>query len=285
MRRRFLAGPAAVVAAVLLAAGPVGDARAAVETRTVQVSAEVHGFGRTPEEGRREALQRARDKAVAEVAGIHIAAQQLRLKSENPDAARDAFSYLVHTSSYGRIVREEVAYETELVDDVPVYRANLSAEVALEEGARDPGFSLDLQTRPRSGVFREGEPIVLELTTTRDCYVTILNIHSDGQVSLLFPNEYDRANHVEAGSALRLPRPGKGFEIHATRGDGPPAVQEQILAVATLDEVPFDLGQEHGEELVPVAELEPAVTSLNRWLLRIPLDRRAEALWSYEVVE
>ena len=284
MGRRSVAGPTSLVA-VILAAAIFTGAQAAAETRTVQVTAEVHGLGRTPEEGRREALQRARDKAVAEVAGIQIAAQQLRLKSENPDVARDAFSYVVHTSSYGRIVREEVAYQTELADDVPIYRATLRAEVALEEGARDPGFALELHTLPRSGLFRDGEPIVLELVASRECYVTVLNIHSDGEVALLFPNDYDRQNHVEAGSALRLPRPGKGFEIQATRGKGSSVAQEQILAVATLDEVPFDLDVKTGEELVPAAELEPAVTALNRWLLRIPLDRRTEALWTYEVVK
>ena len=268
----------------LIAAVSSGAAPAA-ETRTVEVSAEVHGLGRTPEQARSEALQRARDKAVAEVAGIRIAAQQLRLKSENEGSVRDAFSYLVHTSTYGRIVREEVSYRTELIDDVPIYRATLRAEVAVEEGSRDPGFVLEIGARPESHVFRDGEAIEFDLVASRDCYLTVLNIAADGSIDLLFPNAYDGQNQLQAGQAIHLPRPGGGFEIRAGKARPGSAAQEQILAVATIDAVPFSLDVDIAEEIVPERAREAAVTALNQWLLRIPVDRRVEALWTYEVVE
>jgi hypothetical protein len=286
LTRRLHRAPCRLALVVLVSAAlwPSGIARAA-ETRTVEVTAEVHGLGRTPEEARREALQRARDMAVAEVAGIRIAAQQLRLKTEDPGQVRDAFSYLVHTSTYGRIVREEISYRTSLVDDVPVYRATLRAEVVLEEGDRDPGFALELRARPDSHIFREGEPITLELTSSRDCYVTLLDIDPGGGIALLFPNAYDGDNRLSAGRPLVLPRPSRGVEIRARRGDEGAGTHERILAVATLDRVPFVLDESDEDEIVPAAAREDAITALNRWLLRIPADRRVEALWNYEVVE
>jgi hypothetical protein len=278
-----------VAAGVLVLCALVGSAAVrgilrASETRTVEVTAEVHGVGRTPEEARREALLRARDKAVAEVAGIRIAAQQLRLKSEHADAVRDAFSYLVHTSTHGRIVREEVSYRTALLDDIPVYRATLRAEVVLEEGARDPGFALELMTRPESHTYRADEPITLQLIATRNCYVTVLDIDPDGEIGLLFPNEYDGDNFLAAEQVLILPRASSGFEIRASRDGERRGGYEQILAVATLDRVPFLLEDDVEDEIVPDIEREDAVTALNRWLLRIPVNRRTEALWAYEVV-
>ena len=50
---------AALAAALLVVVATVASA----ESRTVEVTAEVFGHGLTPEQGRREALQRARDRA------------------------------------------------------------------------------------------------------------------------------------------------------------------------------------------------------------------------------
>jgi hypothetical protein len=272
-------GITALVAAIVLSGGPAATS----ETRTVEVTASVHGLGRTPEEARREALHRARDKAVAEVTGVQIAAQQLRLKSEAPGAMRDAFSYLVHTSTQGRIVREEVSYRTALVDDVPIYRATLVAEVVLEEGRRDPGFTVELRTRPDTHTFRDGEGIAIEVTATRDSYLTVVNVRSDGEVEVLFPNRFDDDNRAPAGRIVRLPRPSRGFEIRAGLSDGRDREYEQVLVVATLDPVPFRV-EALAEEMVPEVDREAGLTALNRWLLQIPVDRRAEALWDYEVV-
>jgi hypothetical protein len=270
------------LAAALLA---VAFAASASDTRIVEVAAEVHGGGRTPEEARRQALQRARDQAVAEVTGIHVAAQQLRLKSEVPNGVQDAFSYLVHTSSHGRIVREQVRYDTRLVDDVPVYRATLTAEVALEDGARDPGFSLDVMALPLTHTFRDDEPIVLEITASRDCYLTVLNLRSDGGVGLVFPNRFADDARIARGETVRLPERSDGFEIRVQLDEGRRTDHEQILVIATLDHVPFRLPEVSGDELAARDEDDATLAALNRWLLQIPVERRVEALWDYQVVE
>jgi hypothetical protein len=271
---------------VLLAASLLSSSLAAgTEIQTVEVTAEVFGHGRTPEHARREALQRARDQAVAEVTGIQIAAQQLRLKSEGPDGMRDAFSYLIHTSTRGRIVGEEVTFETRLVDDTPVYRVTLRAEVVLEPGPRDPGFELELHTVPESHTFRAGEAVVLEVSASRPCYLIVLNLDSEGHIGLLFPNEYDGENRIAADERVRLPRPGKPFEIRVEPAGPASPSREQLLVIATLDDVPFALSESTAGELVPPPDSESTLTALNRWLVRIPANRRAEALWDYEVLE
>lgn len=267
-----------VVPLVLLATAIVAPATPFAEPRSVEVLAEarVYGLGRTPEEARREALQRAREDAVSQVTGIVVSAQQLRLRSEADREPRDAFSSLIRTSTSGRIVREEVVYRTTVEDDVPVYHAMLRAEVVVEEGARDPGFTLELETRPAGGTIRDGEELSLEIVASRDCYLTVLNVLSDGTLAHLFPNDHASNNRVEAGRKVRLPADGHPFRIRAVLPPGRSRDHEQILAVATLDPVPLILEETEG--------LQEAVTSLNRWLLGIPLARRAEALWSFEIV-
>ena len=90
-------------------------------------------------------------------------------------------------------------------------------------------------------------------------------------------------NLSNAGETLTLGNGSRGFEVRARLRDGQDHEREQLIAVATLDPVTFDVDAVTDEELVPGFERTSAVTALNRWLLRIPVDRRVEALWEYEI--
>ena len=257
----------ALLASILLAA-----TAAFAETRVVHVSASVAGTGRTPEQAKREALDRARDEALSRTASIRVAAQQLRLRGEQADGTvRDAFSSLVQTSTEGRIVDETVTYTTRLENDVPVYDAMLTAVVELEDGAPDPGFTLDLVTEPGSPTLRDGEELAVEITASRRCYLTLLQIGGDGRPVLLVPNGFMAETVLEAGRTLRIPAKTAEFRFRA-RLAGPESERQQLLAIGTLDPVTFTI--DPGED---------GFTALNRWLLRIPAARRAESLRDYQI--
>jgi hypothetical protein len=245
------------------------------ETRTVEVSASVPGAGRTPEQARREALQRARDEAVVRAAGVRVAAQQLRLRSEESDGTlRDGYSSLVETSTEGRIVEEQVTYRTRLENDIPIYEVTLAAVVELEEGTADPGFTLDLATPTGTRMIRDGEPLVLEVTASRRCHLTLIRIGSDGGLELLLPGPPAREIVLDAGRTMRIPAQSSGFLIRARLSPGQEREHEGLLAVATMDPVTFTL---------EAGGTGDRFTALNRWLLRIPVARRAQALWEYEI--
>ena len=123
------------------------------------------------------------------------------------------------------------------------------------------------------------------ITPSRECYVTVLNLHSDGRLSRLLPNEYAPGHLAAAGTGLLLPGPEHGFEIRAELRDGRRQDREHVLVVATLDPVTFELPVASPDELAPETESNLGLTALNQWLVRIPVDRRTEALWDYEVVE
>lgn len=248
---------------------------ARAETRRVEVSASVSGSGRTPEQARREALERARDEAVARAAGVRVAAQQLRLRSEEVDGTvRDGFSSLVETSAAGRIVEEQITYRTRLENEIPVYDVALAAVVELEDGAGDPGLTLDLATETGVRTLRDGEPLVLEVTVSRRCYLTLIHIGSDGALELLVPSPLAPQMVLEAGGKIRIPARSSGFLIRARLSPGQEREREGLLAVATLDPVPFTLGE---------GAVGDGFTALNRWLLRIPVAQRTQALWEYEI--
>ena len=254
------------------------------ETRTVEVSLSVPGTGRTPEQARREALQRARDEAVVRAAGVRVAAQQLRLRSEEADGTvRDGFSSLVETSTEGRIVAEQASYRTRLENEIPIYEVTLVAVVQLEDGVPDPGFTLDLATETGTRTLRDGEPLPLQVTASRRCYLTLIHIRSDGTLQLLLPEALGPEIVVEGGRTVWVPSRSAGLLIRARLSPGREREREGVLAVATLDPVTFTLEAEGPDELSSEGGPRDGITALNRWLLRIPVARRAQALWEFEI--
>jgi hypothetical protein len=272
-----------VAGAAVFATLYVPTVAASDETRVVTVSVTVPGTGRTPEQARREALQRARDEAVVRAAGVRVAAQQLRLRSEVDGTVRDGFSSLVETSTEGRIVEEQVTYRTRLENETPIYEATLVAEVELAEGARDPGFTIELSTDTMTRTLRDGEPLILRATASRRCFLTLIQIGEDGALELLLPNRFMAEAGIGAGQSIRIPAKSAGYQIRARVPEGRERERERILAVATLDPVTFALDEQESGELSSDDAAGKGFTALNRWLLRIPVARRAETLWDYEI--
>ncbi len=84
--------------------------------------------------------------------------------------------------------------------------------------------------------FGQGEHIIIYFQANRDCYVTIYNLDTRGNINLLFPIEDSEPNYVEGGRIYTIPDYYDDFDLVV---DGPPGT-EYIQAVASLDwyEVP-----------------------------------------------
>jgi hypothetical protein len=132
-------------------------------------------------------------------------------------------------------------------------------------------------------VYVDGEPLVLEVTASRPCYLTLIHIGADGTLELLVPNPFLVEMVIDAGRTIRVPDRSAGFQVRARLPQGRERERERILAVATLDPVVFTLETGAGDELSADGGAGNSFTALNRWLLRIPVARRAEAFWEYEI--
>jgi hypothetical protein len=284
---------AALLAWPAAAEGSARDAPRAEEhgvgATKVVVSAEVAATGRTPEEAWREALGRARAEAVSRVAGFSVWAQDLRLRSESEQGVLDAFSSLVHTSTAGRILSERVERHSRLDEELGVafYGVTLEALVASQGGARDDGFLLEIETTPASPHLRDGEELRLTFRSTREGYLTVLNVLADDRVALLFPNPYDEDRLLAEGEERSVPGEEarrRGVRFRAFLPEGRERAAEMILAVITRDPLPLDFpaAPDVAGEL-PVLDYQASAELLNGWLVAIPLDRRAEATWQYVI--
>lgn len=81
------------------------------------------------------------------------------------------------------------------------------------------------------GTFRIGDRVQVHFTSTRDCYLTLLNVGTSGKLTVLFPNAIRRENFVSANQIYSIPAADYGFEYEL---QGPPGV-EKLKAIATLE--------------------------------------------------
>lgn len=102
------------------------------------------------------------------------------------------------------------------------------------EKAREPN-QLQVQTWFDKPFYRVGDSLRIGVRVNRDAYVTLVNLGTSGQVTILFPNGYHPNNLVRAGQQVLVPPADAGFALHVK---GPTGF-DQVIAIATEDPVQF----------------------------------------------
>ncbi|MBN1349830.1 DUF4384 domain-containing protein [candidate division KSB1 bacterium] len=100
-------------------------------------------------------------------------------------------------------------------------------------GFSDPDEPLQVevwQAREDGAVYQPGEPVTIFFRADRDCYITLYNIDTEGQMHLLYPLAATQSNFISGGVTYCIPDNYFGFQYVA---NGPEGI-EYISAVATL---------------------------------------------------
>jgi len=97
----------------------------------------------------------------------------------------------------------------------------------VQQFANRQDFSVQLWTD--RATYRVGEPIHFYFRAERDCYLNLVDINSEGEISLLFPNRFDSNNSVQGGKTYRIPEDNYGFALEAM----PPTGTDRIYAIAS----------------------------------------------------
>ena len=95
----------------------------------------------------------------------------------------------------------------------------------------NPRFKIKLWTEDNKSKYSEGQTITFKFSSNRDCYVTLLDIGTDGAVYKIFPNKWHTSGKIEKDKVYEIP-PKDGeftFKIKGPRG------MEYVKAIATLD--------------------------------------------------
>jgi len=91
-------------------------------------------------------------------------------------------------------------------------------------------FAVSIKTAAGKQVYFEGESIKFVISAERDCYVTLITVDSEGQMSLLLPNRWQKSAFVRADKALTIPSKEMGFHFPIK----PPHGETIVKAIATF---------------------------------------------------
>jgi hypothetical protein len=101
--------------------------------------------------------------------------------------------------------------------------------------------------------YRVGEKAQFYISSDQDCYLVMLNLDSQGDMRVLFPNQYFRNNFIKAGRVIKIPdgKMGQKFELEF----GEPVGEEVVKVIATIQPLKLeDLGLAEPE---PEGKLKP----------------------------
>ena len=89
--------------------------------------------------------------------------------------------------------------------------------------------TFDIKVWTGKNEYQIGEKITFYVRSDQDTYLTLLNISSNGDATVIFPNAYHKDNFLRGGRTYEIPAEDYGFEFDV-RG---PAGLERIKAIAT----------------------------------------------------
>ena len=111
--------------------------------------------------------------------------------------------------------------------------------------------------------YQSGDLLMLTARTNASCYLTVLTVNAQGRGTVLYPNEFETNNFVEAGREVRMPGEKAPYQFRL-RDKG----KETLIGICATAAKTVD-GMKHNFEMQRFTELGDYRAFLNRnWDLR-----------------
>ncbi len=228
-----------------------------------------------------------RDKAkknalnnAAQQAGISIEEATFWSVTETDKQIIDSFTKIAEAKTKGEVIdlrNVKVIGPTAIADTLDAFQTKYKIEVQLEalvftpHGEPDKKFKVELTTNRKT--YKEYEPVILTITSTKDGFLTLFHIYYD-TVSVLFPNAIDKNDTIKAEQTFVFP-PGGAYDFQLYVPQGKKSSEEIFIAVVTKEHIPFSNVKEitiKDKKLKLKQELTKAYA---KWLCDIDVDKRA----------
>ena len=243
-----------------------------------------------------QAEQQARNEALAEALkrkGIRVSTAALLDQSESVNTARDLhnsnvrFVNIVQTATQGIVTAIENerwrTIETPQADPsrppIHTYRVTLDARVTIPQGSPDPDFKIEPELDKVA--YRDGDHVILRVTSTKKCYLHIFNIAADSVV-MLVPSGIQEPRLIAPDEPLYFPP--DGYSWTAQVPSGWPESEELVMVVATTSDRSFTAGEVSAAQDY-VATRHAARTELMSWIATIPQSEVAYAWETLRIVQ
>src|SRR5271157_14087 len=102
----------------------------------------------------------------------------------------------------------------------------------------NPDFKIRLKPvgkTGKTGKYYVGDQVAFEVSSTKDAYLTIIDVGTTGKAHVIFPNRWNKSNKIRKGKLYRIPGPDAEWSFKLT---GPAGVN-YVKAIATLKQVQF----------------------------------------------
>lgn len=192
----------------------------------------------TPEEAEQKAINKARLKAIEYACGIEVNSSTLNIQSESSfKSLIDYFSQITSLMSQGFILEQKILRNnTKTENSILIKEVTIKVKVAKQKGEKDPYFNIN--TKLNKVHFTEGEKLQLEITPTKDCYLTILCVYSDETVGLLLPNKH-KNNFAKTNENFSFPDEQDNFSIPIFLLPNKTEDTEILMVIATKQKYNF----------------------------------------------
>ena len=221
----------------------------------------------TKAQAKEKAINRALKKIIEFYSGVEVSSTSLSILAEtNLEMDLDHFSQLTSTMSSGMILEKEIL-EGKLIGS-DFYTVTLKAKVGKLEGENDPLFKLEADLNRES--YQNGDEMIINISSSKDCFVYVFNILSDETVSALLPNEYLEDNFLPKGSSLRVPpEKGKITKFRVDLPEGKSQATEMILVLG----IKADKDTKSKDFDLNIGDYKMALTQLMEFIMGFPRER------------
>ena len=169
---------------------------------------------------------------------------------------------------------------TELKTDKPL-RSALEKTLPEEAAPAPAAEPLKVELWTAKADYGAGERFQINVRANQDCHLTLIDVGTSGNVSVLFPNHYAQDNAVKAGVTTMIPDPAAGFEFTVSG----PAGKEIIRAIASREPA-VDLSGlvKQTSAQSPFAEVKADVPGLTRDI-HVQAKKAKPGQWSEAVLQ
>jgi len=169
--------------------------------------------------------------------------------------------------------------------DISASDDNLKVDLWAEKISKDVNLSRDINVVPvKSGeTFKVGDKINVKFKSSKDCYLTLLNIGTSGKLTFLYPNTLHKDNFIEGGRLFEIPGDEYGFEYQLS---GPAGI-EKLKAIVTESKINLVESQFSPDgnmfNMVSPGVAARDISIIEKKMEEIPQDKWNEAYFEFNV--
>jgi len=101
-----------------------------------------------------------------------------------------------------------------------------AAPAAPQEKQTHPGDEIDVVVWTDKAVYRPRDLVTINVSVSKACHLTLIDVERDGKAIVLFPNELQQDNLVAPGVAFAVPGNDAGYQLRLER-----AGEETLVAI------------------------------------------------------